>query len=78
MKLLDKDGLTYYTGKVKDKLNTKANTGDIPTKVSQLQNDSAFINKNVNDLTNYYTKTQIDNTIGDINTAIDTINGEVI
>lgn len=37
-----------------------------------------LINNQVNNLTNYYTKTEIDNTIGDINTAIDTINGEVI
>lgn len=37
-----------------------------------------LINNQVNDLANYYTKTEIDNTIGDINTAIDTINGEVI
>ena len=34
--------------------------------------------KNVNDLTNYYTKTEIDNTIGNIATAIDLLNGEVI
>lgn len=37
-----------------------------------------LINNQVNNLANYYTKTEIDNTIGDINTAIDTINGEVI
>ena len=30
------------------------------------------------DLTYYYTKTEINNLIGDINTALDTINGEVI
>ena len=34
------------------------NTPTIPTKVSDLQNDSEFITKAVNDLTNYYTKTQ--------------------
>ena len=48
-------------------LATKADNSAIPTKVSDLQNDSAFITKAVNDLTNYYTKnetytqTEIDN-----------------
>ena len=31
----------------------------IPIKVSDLQNDSAFIDKSVNDLTNYYLKSQL-------------------
>ena len=31
---------------------------DIPTRTSQLTNDSGFINRNVDNLTNYYTKTQ--------------------
>lgn len=69
----------YYT---KQETNTllsgKANTSDIPTKVSQLQNDSGFITNQVSNLANYYTKTEIDATIGDINTALDLINGEVI
>lgn len=30
------------------------------------------------DLSDYYTKSEIDNMIGDINTVLDTINGEVI
>lgn len=34
-------------------LNAKANTSDIPTKISDLSNDSGFIDKNVNNLTNY-------------------------
>lgn len=34
-------------------LNAKANTSDIPTKTSDLSNDSGFIDKNVNNLTNY-------------------------
>ena len=63
----------------------------VPTKTSQISNDSGYITKSVNDLDNYYkkteidttfgnyyTKTQIDNMIGDINTALDLINGEVI
>lgn len=37
-----------------------------------------LITNTVNNLTNYYTKTEIDNTIGDINSLLDTINGEVI
>lgn len=31
-----------------------------PTKVSEIENDSHFIDKTVNDLTNYYTKDEID------------------
>lgn len=63
----------------------------VPTKTSDLSNDSGYIKNDVNNLTNYYTKTQIDTTlnsyatktyvdslIGDINNAIDLINGEVI
>lgn len=69
----------YYTKQETNTLlNGKANTSDIPTKVSQLQNDSGFITNQVNNLANYYTKTEIDNTIGNINTALDLINGENI
>ena len=69
----------------------------VPTKTSDLNNDSGFITKDVNNLTNYYKKTEVDTTlgnyytksqvynkteidslIGDINSALDTINGEVI
>lgn len=63
----------------------------VPTKTSDINNDSGYITKSVNDLDNYYkkteidttfgnyyTKSQIDNMIGDINTALDLINGEVI
>ena len=32
----------------------------IPTETSDLNNDSGFITKDVNDLTNYYTKTEVD------------------
>ena len=45
---------------------------DIPTKVSQLENDSAYINKEVNNLTNYYkknetyTKTEVDNKVSSV------------
>lgn len=37
-----------------------------------------LVSKSVNNLTNYYTKTEVDNMIGDINEVIDLINGEVI
>jgi hypothetical protein len=46
--------------------------GSIPTKVSQLTNDSAYITKAVSDLTNYYTKsntytkTEVDNKVSAI------------
>ena len=59
----------------------------VPTKTSDISNDSGFITKSVNNLdnyyaktqvdttfTNYYNKTQIDSIIGDIDTALDTIN----
>lgn len=48
------------------------NKPTIPTKVSDLQNDSGFITNTVNNLTNYYlksetyTKTEVDNLIGQI------------
>lgn len=53
-----------------DKLSTVAKTGNysdlngiptIPTKVSDLTNDSGFITNAVNNLLNYYTKTEINN-----------------
>lgn len=37
-----------------------------------------LVSKSVNNLTNYYTKTEIDNLVGDISSAIDLINGESI
>lgn len=37
-----------------------------------------LVSKSVNNLTNYYTITQIDNMLGDINEVIDLINGESI
>lgn len=46
------------------------NTVDIsvPTKVSELANDSAFIKNTVADLTNYYDKTKVDNLISAVST----------
>lgn len=37
-----------------------------------------LVSKSVNNLTNYYTKTEVDNMLGDISEVIDLINGEVI
>ena len=53
-------------------LNSKASSSDIPTKVSDLTNDSGFITNTVNNLTNYYTKTntytksEVDSLIGSV------------
>lgn len=44
----------------KNYVDTKADISDVPTKTSDLTNDSGFIDKNVNTLTSYYTKTQTD------------------
>ena len=44
-------------------LDDKADTSDIPTKVSDLTNDSGFIDKDVNNLTNYDTSTTVDTKI---------------
>lgn len=62
------DLTNYYTKtEINTLLNGKANTSDIPTKVSDLTNDS-----------NFTTKSYVDGLVGDIATALDTINGEVI
>lgn len=37
--------------------------GDVPTKTSDLDNDSGFITKDVNDLTNYPTKTEVNTSL---------------
>lgn len=77
MKLLDKEGLTYYTSKVKGQLATKqplidnnnklpysllSGTPTIPTKTSDLTNDS-----------DYTTKTYVDSLVGDIETILTTL-----
>lgn len=43
---------------ISEELEGKAEQSDIPTKVSELQNDSGFINNSVSDLVNYYLKTE--------------------
>lgn len=40
---LDNDGLLYLWGKIKALVSGKADTGSIPTKTSQLTNDSGFL-----------------------------------
>ena len=42
MNYLDKAGLMRLWDKITAKLNNKANTTDIPTKVSDLTNDSGY------------------------------------
>ena len=55
------------------------NKPTIPTKTSDLNNDSGFVDTSVNNLVNYYlktdtyTKTEMDNKIGDIETLLATI-----
>lgn len=49
-------GLSNYDDtEIKGLIDQKADSDDVPTKVSQLQNDSGFITKEVDDLTNYRT-----------------------
>ena len=38
----------------------------VPTKTSDITNDSGFIDKNVNDLTNYYKKSEIDSKVSSV------------
>lgn len=44
-----------------------------PTKLSEFTNDSGFITTTVNNLTNYYLKTQVDNLIGSVSTISITV-----
>ena len=59
----------FYIGEqsLNDILSSKADLSAIPTNTSQLSNDSGFT-----------TKTYVDGIVGDINSALDAINGEVI
>ena len=49
----------------------------VPSTTSQLYNDSGYITKDVNNLTNYYTKTTIDNKVSNINSDITSINNNI-
>lgn len=53
----DTDNAKYYMEQA------KLQTGGIPTKVSELENDVGYITKKVSDLTNYYDKTSVDKKI---------------
>ena len=48
----------YDDTEVRGLINAKPSFSDIPTKVSDLTNDSGFIDNTVNNLTNYYLKTE--------------------
>lgn len=53
----DTDNAKYYMEQAKQQ------TGGIPTKVSELENDVGYITKKVSNLTNYYDKTSVDKKI---------------
>lgn len=53
----DTDNAKYYMEQAKKQ------TGGIPTKVSELENDAGYITKSASDLTNYYNKTDVDKKI---------------
>lgn len=53
----DTDNAKYYMEQAKQQ------TGGIPTKVSELENDAGYIKKSVSDLENYYDKINIDKKI---------------
>lgn len=56
----DTDNAKYYMEQAKQQ------TGGIPTKVSELENDVGYITKSVSNLTNYYDKTDVDKKIDEI------------
>ena len=64
----------YYTkGETDNLLNNKANINDVPTKTSDLTNDSGFITKEIDDLVNYYKKSET-YTQAEVNALIQNIN----
>ena len=76
-KVVPEKGVDYYTTTDKAEMvaETKAEVLEeitIPIKTSQLQNDSGFITNSVDDLTNYYkktetyTKTEVDNKVSSV------------
>ncbi len=54
-KYLNNTGLQYYHNRIKTVFASK---NELPTNTSDLTNDSGFITNAVNDLVNYYTKSQ--------------------
>ena len=70
--------ITIIEGNNNEKNNVRAymvkgEKGDVgdPTKLSQLENDTGFITKDVENLTNYYDKEEIDETVQTLNNTID-------
>lgn len=59
----DTDNAKYYMEQAKQQ------TGGIPTKVSELENDAGYITKDVDNLTNYYDKTTTDQKLANIDLA---------
>ena len=55
---IQKNGTTVETFTANSASNKTANI-TVPTKTSDITNDSGFIDKDVNNLTNYYTETQV-------------------
>lgn len=53
-----------------DDLNNKPTIPTVPTNISAFTNDKGYITKDVSDLTNYYDKTYINKTIGDIESLL--------
>lgn len=58
-----------YTQSEINALLTKIDNMSQPTKTSDLNNDSGFITNTVNNLINYYLKTEVDNLISQIDTS---------
>ena len=59
----DVDNAKYYMEQARQQ------TGGIPTKVSQLENDADYINADVDNLSNYYDKTTTDQKLANIDLA---------
>lgn len=60
--LINNSLANYYTQEqVNNLLDNKADKSSIPTKTSDLTNDSGYITKSVDNLDNYYTETEVNN-----------------
>lgn len=57
---------------IQGSLLTKASKSEVPTKISDLNNDSGFVTNTVNNLINYYLKTEV-YTKADVDTLISTV-----
>lgn len=71
-KVVPEKGVDYFTSSDKQEMvNDVLGEITIPTKVSDLTNDSEFIDKDANNLTYYYKKTEIDSSLGNYQSKID-------